>query len=384
MDYYHDPRGGTEGQVMQLIQALDRARYVPNMTLLRRSKYIEQNGFPCPVMLLGVSRIGSIRSVLKVLHFGFTLRRKNFRIVHCYFNDVSMIAPPLLRVFGIRVLVSRRDMGYWYEPRLLKALRLVSWFVDRYVANSQAVKRVVQQHEHVAAEKISVIYNGFVASPEKHSVAAEVFRRLGAIEGSPIIGMVANIRPIKRIDALIEAFAIVHGNFPLARLAIVGDYDSKQGEVVQERLAILANQLGVGDYVTFTGGVEDPMSYVSQFSVAVLCSESEGLSNSLIEYMQAGRPIVCTDTGGNPELIQDGFNGFLVPVGNANALADRLIDLLSNGSLAQRLGDAARESVLSTCSLSRMVNEQMACYDEVLKGNRSSRSLNGESGVARQ
>ena len=252
------------------------------------------------------------------------------------------------------------------------------------MANSQAVKRVVQQHEHVAAEKISVIYNGFVASPEKHSVAAEVFRRLGAIEGSPIIGMVANIRPIKRIDALIEAFAIVHGNFPLARLAIVGDYDSKQGEVVQERLAILANQLGVGDYVTFTGGVEDPMSYVSQFSVAVLCSESEGLSNSLIEYMQAGRPIVCTDTGGNPELIQDGFNGFLVPVGNANALADRLIDLLSNGSLAQRLGDAARESVLSTCSLSRMVNEQMACYDEVLKGNRSSRSLNGESGVARQ
>jgi len=117
--------------------------------------------------------------------------------------------------------------------------------------------------------------------------------------------------------------------------------------------------------------------------VAVLCSESEGFSNALIEYMQAGRPIICTDTGGNPELVQNGTNGFLVPVGDANALADCLVKLLSDGVLARKLGDAARETVRSTYSHTRMLNEQMACYDQVLSGTQSDLQFKGVSGIVR-
>jgi glycosyltransferase involved in cell wall biosynthesis len=366
MDYYIDPRGGTERQVLHLIQSVDKSRYEPSITLLHGSEYIGRNGFPCQVIILGISKIASIRSIFKLLRFGFALRQQDYRIVHCFFNDVSLIAPPLFRMFGVRVLVSRRDMGFWYTPRILAMLRFVSQFVDCYVVNSQAVKRVVQEQENVARKKILVINNGYIPTVQVNSAAAEVNERLGAAADGPIIGIVANLRKIKRIDTLVEAFGAIHTRFPNVCLVIVGDCQSKQAKTVFEELERLANHLGVRNKVVFIGSVSDPMSYVNRFTVAVLCSESEGFSNALIEYMQAGRPIICTDTGGNPELIQDGTNGFLVPVGDVHMLADCLVKLLSDKELAQRFGEAAQETVRSNYSLTRMIAEQMNCYDEVL------------------
>jgi glycosyltransferase involved in cell wall biosynthesis len=151
-----------------------------------------------------------------------------------------------------------------------------------------------------------------------------------------------------------------------------------------EELGQLATRVGVRERVILTGRVDDPAPYVKRFTVAVLCSESEGFSNAIIEYMQAERPIVCTDTGGNPELVQDGTNGFLVPVGDVDAVADRLIRLLGDSELARRLGRAARESVRSTYSHTRMVTEQMACYDEILTGSRANRSFDGKLESARR
>src|SRR5262245_30416819 len=95
MDYYINPQGGTERQVLHLIQSMDKSRYVPSIALLRDSEYIERNGFLCQVMILRIYKIASIRSILKLLHFGFVLRQQDYRIVHCFFNDVSLIAPLL-------------------------------------------------------------------------------------------------------------------------------------------------------------------------------------------------------------------------------------------------------------------------------------------------
>ena len=382
MDYYFDPRGGTEQQVLQLVQFMDKSRYEPSLTLLRASEYIERNGFPCPVMVLGISKIANIRSIITLLRFGFELRRQGYRIVHCFFNDVSLIAPPVFRMFGIRVLVSRRDMGFWYTTRLLMVLRVVSQFVDCYVVNSQAVKRIVQEQEHVDAKTISVIYNGYVTTARATN-DTELTKRLGSADGGPIIGIVANLRQIKRIDTLIKAFGAICTRFHDARLVIVGDCQSEQAKSVLEGLENLAIDLGVHNRVIFTGSVDDALPYVNRFAVAVLCSESEGFSNALMEYMQAGRPIICTDTGGNPELIQDGTNGYLVPVGDVDALAGRLVKLLSDSALARRLGEAARETVRSTYSHTRMLAEQMACYDQVLSGTRSDLQFKRASGIVR-
>lgn len=377
-DRYPGPQAGTEGQLLQLVQHLDRSRYEPSMTVFRSSAFVEQNRFPCPVRVLGITKLASLRAIFKIVRYVLALRREGYRLVHCFFNDSSMIAPLFLKLFGIRVLVSRRDMGFWYTPRNLAVLRLVGPFVDRYIANSQAVKQFVRQREWVPDEKISVIYNGYDFSADNDNQTKAAATILGVPDGVPVVGIVANLRPIKRMDTLVEAFALTSKQCSDAYLIIVGDKESKQAVDTLEELEILARRLGIHHRVIFTGRVEDPMPYINRFTVAVLCSESEGFSNSLIEYMQAGCPVVCTDTGGNSEVVQDGHNGFLVPVGDIEALADRIVRLISDSELTRRLGKAAHETIQSTYSHVRMVAEHMACYDEVLPGSRlASRGMSG-------
>jgi len=367
MDDYRGPRAGTEGQLLQLLRHLDRSRYEPAMTFLRGAEYALRNTFPCPVKVLGITKLASVRAIVGMLRFAYGLRREGYRLVHCFFNDASLMAPFFLKLAGLRVLVSRRDMGLWYSPGVLFILRRVAPFVDRYVANSRGVGRHVQEHERVPGDKIAVIYNGYdpyqgAAGPQ--AAAASI---PGVPDGAPVVGIVANLRPVKRIDILVEAFAGIGERFPDARLVIVGDYLSEEAVGTRRNLESVLDRLRIRERIILTGQVDEPMKYIERFTVAVLCSESEGFSNSIVEYMQAGRPVVCTDTGGNPEIVHDGHNGFLVPVGDAAALAERLVRLLSDDALARRLGAAGREAV-GSYTHTRMVTEQMACYDGVLAG----------------
>jgi glycosyltransferase involved in cell wall biosynthesis len=381
IDYYGGPEAGTERQLLQLIQRCDRSRYEPAVTLLRGSDYIQQNPFDCPTRILGLVKLASVRSIFKFARFALGLRREGYRLVHCFLNDVSLIAPPLMRLCGIRVLVSRRDMGFWYTPSKLAVLRVISAFVDRYVVNCLAVAEVVQRREWVPRRKISIIYNGSDASGIGHRAGVSPIAIPLLPDAGPVVGIVANLKPIKRIDVLIRAICVVRERVPGVRLMIVGkDSPSQRGPSMRAELEELAAVLGLRETILFAGGVDEPMPYVRRFTVAVLCSESEGFSNALIEYMQAGRPVVCTDTGGNPELVQDGVNGFLVPVGDVCELADRIIKVLSDSCLAGKLGHAARETVRAF-SHTRMLEEQMACYDEILSTWRSNWGFKATSGA---
>lgn len=374
LDSYEGPHAGTEGQLLQLVEHIDRSRYEPAMTVLRSSEHTDRNILPCSVSVLDISKVARIGSIVKLVRFAAMLRREGYRLVHCFFNDVSMVAPPILWLFGIRVLVSRRDMGFWYSKWNLPLVRIAAIFVDRYVVNCRAVRLIVEEREWVSNRKISVIYNGYVDRNSNVDVTADG-TLLPAKSDQPVVGIVANLRPVKRIDTLFRAFARVLEYHPDARLVVVGgDGASEQGTSMREALESLAQELGILNCILFAGRADDPSAYIARFDVAVLCSESEGLSNSLIEYMQAARPIVCTDTGGNPELVEDGITGYLVPVGDADTLADRVLRFLSDRQMAARLGRAAHNSARSSYPISRMVGEQMDCYDAVLFGKMSERA----------
>lgn len=379
LDDYVGPQAGTEGQLLHLIEHLDRCRYEPAMTVLRPSAYLDQHAFPCPVTNLGINKVASLRSMVKFLRYVLHLRQANYRIVHCFFNDVSMIAPPLCWLFRIPVLVSRRDLGFWYTPVKLAVLRLVAPFVHRYITNSLAVQREVQARERVPERKISVIYNGYLPASDLEQTGRAALA--GWPQDARVIGIVANLRPIKCIDTIIEALALMSDRYPSACLIIVGgDSSSPCGGSMRGELERLVGQLHLRERVFFTGQVPDPRPLISRFDVAVLCSESEGLSNALIEYMQAGRPIVCTETGGNPELVQHGRSGFLVPVRDARALADRIVQLLADGRLARQVGETAQDTVRHKFSHTAMVAEHMACYDKVLTYSPASSQVNRYSG----
>jgi L-malate glycosyltransferase len=160
MDYLFGIGGGTEGHIIELIKKLDGDVYSPSLILLQATDYVQKGSMTCEIKVLNIKKMLSIGSIIKMLLFANRIRRENVKIVHIYFNDAAILAPFFCKLAGAKVLSSRRDMGIWYSPKKIRALKWSNQYVDRIVANSHAVKQNVITYEGYPEEKISVIYNG--------------------------------------------------------------------------------------------------------------------------------------------------------------------------------------------------------------------------------
>jgi len=175
------------------------------------------------------------------------------------------------------------------------------------------------------------------------------------------VGTAFTWRPRKGFRMLFEAFARVRASHPQARLLIAGE-----GEWAPDPRA-LADELGIRDAVVLLGKRTDMPRVLGTLDVFVLPSESEGMSNALLEAMALARPCVATAVGGNPHVIGEGGNGFLVEYPDSAALAERLNALLADAGLRSRVGAAARERVVAAFSARSMVRQMENLYDRLLE-----------------
>ena len=150
---------------------------------------------------------------------------------------------------------------------------------------------------------------------------------------------IANPNPRKRLGDVIDALSIVRRINPAAHLRIIGSGDANE----MHRLSTRAADLGLAEAFTLAGGSRDIASELSQSRIVVLTSGSEGVPTALLEGMAAGRPVVTTDAGHVRSIVDDGVEGFVVPVGDVDAIAHRLSTLLSNRTLASVMGRRGRE-----------------------------------------
>jgi len=362
IDYYEHPNGGTEGQLLELIQGLARAGESARLAVLRPSPFTREQGSRiCPISTLDVGRVLSVKTPIRLIRFAQFLRRERIDLVHVFFNDAALIVPIFAKLSGCKVIVSRRDMGLWYSPAKLFLARLANPFVDRIVANSRAVADHAVRHEKVPPKQVEVIYNGYSTPRIAEPAQPDLRERLGIGKDDPIVGMVANLRPVKRPADAIQAFARAHHDHPSAHLVLIGE------GTLEADLEALAERLGVRPFLHLLGSLPDVIPVVKHFRVGLLCSESEGFSNSLLEYMACGVPPVATRVGGNEELIEDGRTGYLVPTGDVPALASRISALLADGNLRDRMGADARASV-ERFSIGAMVSAHLATYRRLLAG----------------
>jgi glycosyltransferase involved in cell wall biosynthesis len=172
------------------------------------------------------------------------------------------------------------------------------------------------------------------------------------------VGMVANLRPVKGPDVFLRAAAIVAGRLPSARFLIAGAGDDPSARQ-------FIRECRIGDRCELRGTVRDVPAFLGELDVAVLASHSEGMSNALLEYMAAARPIVATAVGGNVELVEDGVEGLLVPPGDPSARADAVTRLLADPGLASRLGVAARQRARTRYSREAMIRRYEDLYHQL-------------------
>lgn len=359
IDHFRNPHAGTEGQLFQLVTGLDRSRYTPCLLVFSDSEYLREQGFPCEYEVLGHSSLSSPSTWLALWKFARNFRSKGGRLAHVFFNDPSVICPPVFRSQGITTIISRRDMGYWYTGAWRVALMVTGRFVSAVITNSHAVSAVTAKNELLAPKRIHVVYNGYQDESAAVDIPFDLCQLRASHPGAVFVGLVANIRPIKRIKDAIEALKDKKTESANLHLLIIGDGDVSQ-------LMNQAASLGVDERVHFIGRRSDVKACLKALDIALLCSESEGFSNSLIEYMQADLPVVCSDVGGNPEAVAHGQTGYLYPCGDVAALAAYLVKLAESEGLRRSLGKEAGKVARERFGMEQMVTEHQRIYQQVI------------------
>ncbi len=347
IDKYEGPSSGTEKQLMMLITALIGLQHEVRLFVLRHTPYSRRvDEFPCPIECLNIRSARSIPSLRKLLAFRARIRSERPDVLHAFFNDAVVLTPLFCKTPGMLLLTARRDMGFWYTAEKLLMLRIANTRVDHIICNSHAVAREVARREHVQAEKLLVIHNGIaIDDPMGRLPTQSDFALMQAIEQEPDairICLVANLRRIKRIQDLIKAAAIICQEFPDCRFWIIGEpLDTRY----ESELHSLAIALGVDSRVRFFGAVSNPFHLIRNCSIGVLASSSEGMSNSILEYMHASLPVVCSEVGGNTELVDHGKNGYMYQAGDVDLLAHFLMRLIGDESMRARMGAASRAKI---------------------------------------
>ena len=297
------------------------------------------------------------------------LRSNQISAVHThdfYTNIFGMVAGYLARV-PVRI-ASKREI---YSKTKLQ-IRVESGafrFAHGIVCNSIAVKDFLVE-SGIPARKTRVIYNGIDSTLfEEAAAGAEVkcSRWETAVPtNSRMVTIVANLRSeVKNHSMFLQSARFVADAVREVEFVIAGE-----GELL-EKLRSEATDLGIGPIVRFIGSCKNVAAVLSISEVCVLSSRSEGFSNAILEYMAAGKPVVATRVGGAAEAIVDGETGFLVESNDAQAMAERIIDLLENPHKAKALGDAGRKRVKELFSKEAQLNKTRELYTELLAKNKT-------------
>lgn len=368
IDEIGEQLGGTERQLMLLVKHLDKTRFEPYLICLRGSHRLVSSFVSCPVHVAGFHSFYSPADYIKLIGISRFFREKKIDIVQTHFRDGNIVGTLAARLAGVANIVStRRNHGYWYNGTELVILKAMRRMTTGYLANSNVIKRLLTDTEKIPSGKIEVIYNGIetsVFSSRSEDMKLGCRRTLGIPGGCPVVAIVANLRPIKAIDVFLRASAIVAHARPGVRFLIAGEGPER------ERLAALARELGIEDTAIFLGRRDDIPDVLSICSAAVLSSISEGLSNAIIEYMAMGLPVVCTDAGGNPELVEDGRNGFLVPVSDHAAMANAILRILDSPELMKKMGEESLKKARDMFSLDCFVRRHEDYYQRLAGGAR--------------
>lgn len=369
--------GGTEKQVVNLTKRMDRSAFDLSFGCTNRwgallDEVVQHQGID--VVEYPLSSLYNFNAFRQQFRFARVLRKSRTQIVHSYNFYANVFCIPAAKLAGVPcVVASIRDLGIYLSPAKLMLQRLVCRMADRVVVNAGAIRDWLVEQGY-PAHKIVVIRNGVDTSRfGARDDGARLRQELGLPPKVPLVTMLARLSPTKGIDHFLEAAARLRGLHPDAYFLLVGEcfMRSPEGEfVVDHRYRKLlqdkVESLGLADRVIFAGLRKDVPDVLAASAVSVLPSLSEGISNTLLESMAAGVPVVATRVGGTPEAVTDGEQGLLVPPGDSEALAAAISRVLSDPLLATRLGDNGRRRVAEEFSFEAVVRRTEALYRELL------------------
>lgn len=361
--------GGAEGQLVQLVTRLDRRRFEPVVCCLSSGgpyvNVLEAAGIPVKVIGFRGFRIfrHPHKVAVQLVRLVRAVRRVRPHVVHGFLFWAYILAAFAARMVRVPVVVaSRRGLGHFKanKPHYLALERLANRLTDLVIANSEAVRQDAIREERLPAKKVVVIHNGLALGRLDSSPDAGLRGSLGLEKRGPVVGVVANFIHYKGHQFFLEAWAAAAKQFPTGTALLVGD-----GPLRREFEA-RAEAMGLGTSVRFLGTHQDVPALLALMDLVVHPSLEEGFSNAILEAMAAGKPVVATAVGGNPEAVIHKETGLLVPPGDSQALAKAMLWLLEQPREAARFGEAGRRRVAERFEISAMVRQYETVYERLV------------------
>jgi sugar transferase (PEP-CTERM/EpsH1 system associated) len=352
--------GGMENGVVNLINALSPGGRHTVVTMSAVGPLAER--LPEGVECHCIGKRPGI-DVGAVVRLASLLRRLRPSIVHSR-NWGAFDAIPAARLAGVSVVIHGehgREAAdpEGLDPRRRRLRRVFAPLVTRFVTVSFDLRQWLLTTVRLPAAKLVTIHNGVDVGRFAGGDRQAARRILRLPPYAVVVGTVGRLDPVKDHAGLLRAFSVLRTDQPAAELVVVGDGPCRPD------LERLIHELGLTGRVHLLGMRQDVPVLLRAFDTFVLPSLTEGISNTVLEAMATGLPVVATRVGGNPELVEHGVTGALVPVGNPLVLAAALRYYVEDARLREGHGEAARRRVLQHFTLERMAQGYRDLYESV-------------------
>lgn len=347
--------GGLEQVVLDLARRCDATRFSSRVICMAEPGAMASQfaAAGIPVDSIGDSTLSTPRRLARMVR---RLRAIRPDVVHTHNVKPHVQGTIASALAGVPVVVNTKH-GRNYPTSLIAVTvdRLLSRVCDRMIAVSADAARIAAQIDWMPARKIQVIRNGVDLSRHSVVTSADPARLCRVVT-------VARLNPIKDQATLLRAMRIVIDADPRFHLTIAGEGPSR------EALQQLCCDLGLEQHVSFLGYQPDVPAVLAEAGQFVLPSISEGVSLTLLEAMAAGLPVVATQVGGTPEIVEHGSTGWLVPPSDPEALAAALLRIVREPERSAAMGREGRARVEQHFSVATAVERYQKTYAELSRG----------------
>jgi glycosyltransferase involved in cell wall biosynthesis len=369
--------GGAERQMLLLADALSRDRFEVRFILLAErgplADQAEARGIP--VHSLGLDRARAGLSVRSASNAARALRRyrrivRHMDVVDAWLAPAYTFAGLLRPLAGVPVLLAgRRNLHDVSQTRSRYRAALGSFALgvaDAVVANSQASAADVIDAEGVAPSRVHVIRNAVAPMVVHQSERRRIRASWGVADEDLVVGCVANLKPGKGHEGLLEVASALQDRHPELRYVLIGDGPTRAG--IED--GIRARRLE--RIVIMHGADPNARALLAGFDIAIQTSDTESLPNAVMEAAAAGLPIIATAVGGTGEIITSEHDGILVPRSDVSAMVSATARLADDQLLRRRLGRSAARRA-TEFSPSRLADETGALYISLVEHARAAR-----------
>ncbi|MDP1853768.1 MAG: glycosyltransferase [Candidatus Omnitrophota bacterium] len=360
-------RAGTQKHLLEVLRLINRDVFEPHLCCLVRIGELEEelNKIGIIPKVFGIKRIYGYSGIRDTLALAQYIKKEKFDIVHTYLFSANIAGNLAAKLAGAPVIISgRRDTGIHREGkwRHRQAYKFAHRLADKVFTVSNSVRDTVRKLEGVSLDKIVTIYNGIDVSC--YDIAVDIARKkkeLGINPEDRIVGIIANLSWVKGHKYFLEAAKLILEEIPNVRFLIIGDGPLKNN------LKTLTNNLSLGENILFLGKRPDVPELLKIMDISVNASYSEGMSNTILESMAAGIPVIATDVDGNKEIIINNTTGLLTPAGDIQSMKEKIIFLLRQPEIADKIKQNAQKTIKEKFNLSRMIYQMESEYINLLK-----------------